>query len=216
MRLIVAALAAGVAVTLLLYFPDRDDGSGAILGGLSALVAVPLGLAAAAKYRILPKRTVADHLRFAARAFALGIGLGTANLAVNYGMAVLDPAIRDQMVTRWARFDPWSIVVSGPIMEEIAYRLVMLSVLAWIVARFTEDRRTIFYTALGLSSLIFGVAHIWYGGVDSAVYQVGMALKSSGGGLLLGWVFWRGGLPYSILCHCAANGIHLVLMPLLF
>ena len=101
MKVIVAALAAGVGVAILLYFPDRDDGSGAILGGLSALVAVPLGLATAAQYRTLPKRSVADHLRFAARAFALGIGLGTANLAVNYGMAVLDPAIRDQMVTRW-------------------------------------------------------------------------------------------------------------------
>ena len=216
MKLILAALAAGVAVTALLYFPDRDDGSGAILGGLSALVAVPLGLAAAGRYRVLPNRSASYHLRFAAFAFALGIVLGAANLAVNYGMAVIDPVIRDQMVTRWALFDPWSVVVTGPIMEEIAYRLVMLSGLAWIVARFTKDRQTIFYIALGLSSLFFGVAHIAYGGVDSAIYKVGMALKSSGAGLLLGWMFWRGGLPYSILCHCTANGIHLVLMPFLF
>ena len=54
-RLITGA-AAAVAVSLLLYFPDRDDGSGAILGGLSALIAVPLGVAAVAKDRSLPER----------------------------------------------------------------------------------------------------------------------------------------------------------------
>jgi membrane protease YdiL (CAAX protease family) len=36
------------------------------------------------------------------------------------------------------------------------------------------------------------------------------------GGLPLGWVFWRRGLPYSIACHVAANATHLILMPVLF
>jgi hypothetical protein len=36
-RLLVAA-ATGVAVSLLLYFPGREDGSGAIVGGLSTLI----------------------------------------------------------------------------------------------------------------------------------------------------------------------------------
>lgn len=214
-RLIVGA-AAAVAVSLLLYFPDRDDGSGAMLGGLSALIAVPVGLAAVAKHRSLPKRPIVDHARLVALTLGLGIGLGAANLAANYGMAMFDSAIHEQMVTRWAEFSPWSIVIAGPIMEEIAFRLVLLSGLAWIVARFTDNRRAIFYAALGLSSLIFGLAHIAYGGVDSPLYAMGMAVKSGAAGMLLGWVFWRRGLPYSIVCHCAANAIHLVLMPLLF
>jgi membrane protease YdiL (CAAX protease family) len=71
-------------------------------------------------------------------------------------------------------------------------------------------------SALGVSSLVFGVAHIGYGGVNTPVYQPGMAVKSSAAGVLLGWVFWRRGLPYSIVCHSTANAIHLVLMPLLF
>ena len=53
---LIAGAAAALAVSLRLYFPDRDDGSGAILGGLSALIAVPLGVAAVAKDRSLPER----------------------------------------------------------------------------------------------------------------------------------------------------------------
>lgn len=214
--LVIAGAAAAVLVFLLLYFPDADDGSGALLGALSALIAVPLGLAAVAKHRSLPKRSIPDHSRLVALTLGLGIGLGAANLAANYGMAMFDSAIHEQMITRWAKFSPWSIVITGPILEEIAFRLVLLSALAWIVARFTDNQRTIFYIALGISSLVFGIAHIDYGGVNSPRYAVGMAVKSTVAGLLLGWVFWRRGLPYSIVCHCTANATHLMLMPLLF
>ena len=216
MKFASAGFAAAVAVSLLLYFPDRDDGSGAILGGLCALVAVPLGLAAAAKHRFLPARSMADHVRLLTTTLGLGIVLGMANLAANYGMAVFDPAIHEQMVTRWALFSSWSVVFTGPIMEEIGFRLVLMSAVAWITGRFTDNRRTIFYVALGVSSVLFGLAHIGYGGVDSPLYKVGMAAKSSAAGLVLGWIFWRRGLPYSIVCHCTANAVHLALMSLLF
>ncbi len=91
-----------------------------------------------------------------------------------------------------------------------------LAALAWLAARFTNSQRAITFVALGVSSLLLGVAHIFYGGVDDPVYIVGMAVKSGAGGLLLGWIFWRWGLAYSIACHCAANGTHLLLMPALF
>ncbi len=214
-RLVVAA-AIAIAIFALLYFPDRDDGSGAILGGLLALIPVALALAALAQIRPLPSRSTAAHLRLAGLALAVGVVLGVANLGVNYGMAVWDARIYEQMVARWAKFSPWSVVIAEPIMEEIAYRLVLLSGLAWLIARFTDDRRTIFYVALGVSALLFGVAHIFYGGVDNPLYALGMAVKTGGAGLLLGWVFWRWGLPYAAVCHCAANAIHLLLMPVLF
>ena len=96
------------------------------------------------------------------------------------------------------------------------YRLVLLTGIAWLVARFTDIQRIIFAVALGVSAVLFGGAHFFYGGVDDPLYAVGMAIKTSAAGALLGWVFWRWGLPYSSICHCAANGIHLLLMPALF
>ncbi|MGH9794241.1 MAG: CPBP family glutamic-type intramembrane protease [Candidatus Acidiferrales bacterium] len=43
-----------------------------------------------------------------------------------------------------------------------------------------------------------------------------VVVKSTAAGLLLGWVFWRWGLPYSIMCHFTANATHLMLAPALF
>ena len=207
------AVATAVGVSLLLYFPD---GSGATIGGLSALVGVVLVLVPLARYRPLPKRSSREHGRLILQALALGLGLGVANLLVNYGLAISRSAIYDQMVSRWSQFSAWSVVISGPIIEEIGYRLILLGLLAWLAARFTNSQRTITVVALGVSSLLFGVAHIFYGGVEDPVYIVGMAVKSAAGGLLLGWIFWRWGLAYSIASHCAANGTHLLLMPALF
>lgn len=215
-QILVGAVAIAMAVSLLVYFPDREDGSGALLGGLSALIGSALGLAAIARVRPLPVRTSSEHMRLAALSTAAGVAIGIANLGANYGMALLDPTIYEQMVSRWAEFSSWSVVVAGPFMEEIAYRLALLGGLAWIVSRFTSDRRVIFYVALGLSALAFGVAHVFYGGVEDPVYAMGMAAKSSAGGVAFGWVFWRWGLPYSTVCHCVANATHLLLMPAFF
>jgi membrane protease YdiL (CAAX protease family) len=213
---VLIAAAAAVGVSLLLYFPDRNDLSGAILGGLGTLIGVALAVAPLAKYRPLPHRSSMEHFELALQAVAIGVALGLANLLVNYGLAMWKSAIYEQMVSRWARFSPLSVVISGPIIEEITYRLILLGGLAWVVARFTHERRTITLVALAVSSAVFGLAHIFYGGVDDPLYVAGMAVKSSAAGLLLGWVFWRRGLAYSIVCHAAANGTHLLLMPVMF
>lgn len=215
-RSVVVAAAIACAVSLLVYFPDQDDGSGAILGGVSAFFPVLLALRAPEHLRSVPRRSSSTRWRLAALSLAAGLVLGIANLGVNYTMAALDPAIREQMVTRWAEFSTWSVVISEPIIEEIAYRLVLLTLLAWLASRFTDDRRIVWYAALGASAVLFGVAHIFYGGVNGPLYAAGMAVKTAGAGVLLGWMFWRWGLPYSAVCHCAANAIHLLLMPLLF
>ena len=212
-RFVIAAATAAL-VSALVYFPDRDDGSGAILGGLSTFVPVLLALAALDQLR--PYRSTLGPVRLVVLSFLVGLALGLANLGVNYGMAMADPAIHRQMVTRWAEFSTWSVVFAGPVIEEIAYRLILLTCLAWLISRASKDRNTIFYGALVTSAVLFGVAHIFYGGVHGAVYAAGMAVKTSGGGLLLGWVFWRWGLPYSAICHCTANGVHLLLIPALF
>ena len=82
--------------------------------------------------------------------------------------------------------------------------------------RTIHHQRAVEWLALAIASTLFGIAHIFYGGVESTAYAIGMALKSSAAGLVFGLVFWRWGLPHSMLAHCTANGVHLLLMPLLF
>jgi membrane protease YdiL (CAAX protease family) len=215
-ELLFAAAATAVVMGVALYFPDRDDGSGAILGGLSAFVGVALGLAAIAIARPLERRPARDHARIAIFSIGLGVALGLANLGVNYGMAMLDPAVHQGMVERWADFSAWSMTVTGPLMEEIIFRLLLMGGVGWLVSRFTKNPRTIFLVALGVSASAFGVAHIFYGGIEGVLYSIVVAVKAGAAGLALGWIFWRWGLPYSIACHCTANAIHMLLIPAVF
>lgn len=212
-----AAMAAMV-VFLALYFPERNDGSGAVLGGVFAFGAVALGLVAVAQARPMPKWSGMERLRHMGLSLLIGIALGIANLIANYGIAQLDPAIYEQMKEQWSHFSTWSVVFAGPMMEEIGYRLVLMGSVAWVVSRFTPNRRVVFITALTVSALLFGVAHVLPSSrpTTGVLHSAGVALKSSAAGVVLGWVFWRKGLPYSIACHGTANAVHLLLTPVLF
>ena len=215
-RRFLSALGASGAILVLLYFPEMDDGSGSLLGAAGALLGVWLGLAVVDGVRLLPVRNAAARARLATRAAAAGIGLGLLNLAANYVMALADPVIGEQMVERWSAFSRWSVVIAEPVLEEVIYRLLLMGAIAWVAARFTRDRQAIFIVALGVSSALFGIAHVFYGGVAAPMYQLGIAAKSGVLALALGWIFWRWGLPYAILAHSTANAVHLVLWPLVF
>src|SRR5688572_30722897 len=212
-KLLVAAAAAGVLMGVATFFPDQDDGSGSVLAGLSTFAGVALGLAALATARPLPRRSASEHARLGIFSLGLGLALGLANLGMNYAMALLDPVVRQGMVERWAKVSPWSMVVTGPMMEEIIFRLLLMGGVAWLVSRFTKDPRRIFLVALGVSASVFGVMHIFYGGIEGLLYMVVVAVKAGAAGVLLGWIFWRWGLPYSFAAHAVANGIHFLLLP---
>lgn len=209
---------AAVVVILALYFPERDDGSGAVLGGVFTFGAVALGLAAVAQARPIPRRSGMERLRHMGLSLLIGIALGVANLSANYAIAQLDPAIHAQMKEQWSHFSAWSAAFAGPMIEEIGYRLVLMGSVAWLVSRFTPDRRVVFITALTVSALLFGAAHVLPSSrpTTGVLHAAGVALKSSAAGAVLGWIFWRKGLPYSIACHGTANATHLLLAPLLF
>jgi membrane protease YdiL (CAAX protease family) len=216
-RLTTAALVAGL-VFLTQYFPDRGDLSGAVLGAVFAFGAVAIGLAAVAAVRPMPARSATERFLLMSKSIALGVAVGLGNLIVNYGIARLDPAIQRQMVEQWATFSTWSVVFAGPIVEEIAYRLALMGGIAWLVSRFTDDRRIVFLVALAVPSLLFGVAHVLPSSrpTTGVLHAITVAVKSAAGGLVFGWVFWRRGLPYSIACHGTANAIHFLAAPVLF
>src|SRR5688572_8586994 len=137
-----AALAASVFLTM--YFPDRDDFSGAMLGGLSALFVVPFAFAAIAKTRPMQQRAIAQHARLAGLALVIGVGLGIANLVSNRLIAMLHPDLLNLMRDRWAGVKPWRMIIAEPLAEEIIFRLVLLGVIAWILSRVVREQRAVF------------------------------------------------------------------------
>lgn len=217
---IAAAAVLGALAFLLLYFPEQGDGSGATLGAIGVLLASALGLAAVARTRRLPTRDVRDHARLAGLSIGIGAIVGLANLASNYALAGLDPAVREWMLERWAGYSSWSIVLADPLMEEIAFRLFFLGSLAWLVSQWDRYRHAAFPIALGASALVFGLLHIVdpvpFAGAPALLHPIGVVVKSTAAGMVFGWVFWRWGLPYAFAAHAVANAVHLLVAPMVF
>lgn len=209
------AATVAAAVSLALYFPERTDRSGALLAGALTFGGVALGLAAVARVRPLPRRSGADRLRGLGLSLAAGGVLGVLNLMANYGLASLDPAVHERMVAQWTALTSWSVMVSAPMVEEIGFRLFLMGGTAWLVSQVTQNRRVAFVAALGVSACVFGLAHLMRP-PSGVVHAAGVVLKNSAAGVLLGWIFWRLGLPYSIVCHGTANAVHRFVWPVLF
>lgn len=212
-RFSVRAIAAWMAfmVGVLLGREARDAESFAI-AAIAAAAMVLLGSAAASRCRVLPSRAAAERARLAVLALLAGGAYGLANLAANWAIAESDPALRQLLVQRFARIEAFHAVVVAPLLEETGFRLFLMSVLAWALLRFTRRPAPAFAGALVLSSVIFAALHLARPlPLDPALatfYRVALLLKYTPAGLLLGWMFWRWGLPYSILGHAAANAAH--------
>jgi membrane protease YdiL (CAAX protease family) len=190
-------------------------------GGLVGLPLVVLGYLAASGCRAVPERDMARRAKLAIVTLVVGIGVGAANLGVNVALATADGSIRALLQEHFAEPMPWARVASVAVVEEIASRLFVMSVVAWIVARFVNKDHTVFLTALIVSAFLFAVPHLLgrpmpTSSAFATLYASGVVVKSGLAGLVLGWIFWRWGLPYAMVCHFAANGLHTVFEPMLF
>lgn len=174
-----------------------------------------LGVSAASRCRTLARRTRGERARLAVLAVAAGAALGLANLAANWAIAESDPALRRLLTERFARIGAIEPVVAAPLMEEVGVRLFLMSALAWAVFRLTARATLALGVALVASSLFFASLHLARPlPVDPALadyYRAALLVKYTLAGLPLGWIYWRWGLPYSIVCHAAANAAHLAL-----
>lgn len=194
---------------------------GLVGGGLIGLPLVVFGYLAASRSRAVAEQDNARRARFAILALFVGIGVGAANLGANVALGTADESIRALLQRHFAEPLPWARVVSVAIVEEIVSRLFVMSVVAWIAARFVKKDRTVFLTALIASAFLFAVPHLLGRSMPAsfavaALYASGVVVKSWLAGVVLGWIFWRWGLPYAMVCHFSANGLHKVFEPMLF
>ena len=197
----------------------EDAGSFAIAAGIAALV-VTVGFAAAWQCRALPPRSNAQRLRLVLLALVLGIVLGLANLGANWLIAAAHPALRGLLVERMTDLVPLIGVVSAPLVEEVAVRLFLMSAVAWVVSRVANSSTLVFGVALAGSALVFALLHLARpvpgDPALATFYRAALVAKYTLAGLPLGWVFWRWGLPYAVLCHVAANAAHLAVQSRFF
>jgi hypothetical protein len=105
-------------------------------------------------------------------------------------------------------------------MEEVVVRLFLMSAIAWAASRFTKRVGLVFAIALAGSAFFFALPHLGRPFPEdptlASFYGAALVVKYTLAGLPLGWIFWRWGLPYAILCHIAANAIHFALQGSLF
>ena len=194
---------------------DVHDATSSVAAGAIGALFVFLGFNAASRCRTLSRSVIARPLRLVLLAIAVGTILGVANLAANWAIAQLHPAIRMVLVERMRTLPPLIATVGAPLVEEVSLRLFLMSAIAWVVYRVTKRTTLAFAVALVGSSVFFALLHLARPlPLDPAVanyYRLALLVKYTLAGLPLGWIFWRWGLPYSIVCHAAANAAHVVL-----
>jgi membrane protease YdiL (CAAX protease family) len=211
-----AVVAAWLAFMIGLTVDGTVDGptSFGVAGAVGAVIVV-LGFAAASRCRMLPQRSNEHRIRIVFLSLAVGAGLGLVNLAANWGITEADPALRAHLVERMRAMQPWELLVAAPTTEEVVFRLFVMSGMAWVVDRVTKHAGRAFGIALIGSAAIFAFPHLERplpaDPMLADYYCAALMAKYTVLGVPLGWVFWRWGLPYAILCHSATNGTHMAL-----
>lgn len=190
-----------------------------IAGGLIGALIIATGFMAASRVRPALDRPLPAQARLVLLAIATGLAVGALHVGSNLVLASLDADVHARLVERFVRRPEWGSTFAAAVLEEVVFRLFVLSVVAWLAFRLMEHRPAAFWVGLLVSAALFAVPHLWgrpSGGVGLvAVAYGGMILLNSGlGGCVLGWVFWRWGLPQAMVCHFVVNGVVLLTGPL--
>ena len=197
----------------------QDPGS-VLIAAVAGAAAVWLGFAAAAPCRKLSPATNAERVRRVSVSLAAGIVLGLINLGANWLIANHHPTLYALLVRRFQALGVVAGVVAAPLTEEILVRLFFMSAIGWIVWRLSGRCGAAFWIALLVSSVVFASLHLArpFPGEPGLVafYRGSLLVKYTLAGLPMGWLFWRWGLPYAILCHAVVNGTHLALQRFVF
>ncbi len=205
-------------VALALAVPQPPSILSLAAGGVIGAVLIVSGFAAARRCRVITGRPPGRRLAYGAASAVAGAILGAALVTVLVVLARVEPALRARFLHRAGEplWRPLALAFESSVLEEIAFRLFALSAVAWIVGRALGRRPAAFAVALGVSTLLFALAHLpaWLSlSAPSAGLITGVLALNGAGGVLFGWVFWRWGLPYAILCHAAGDLVTQTLGP---
>jgi len=147
-------------------------------------------------------------------AYALLIGTATGAVV----LAILPLAGLQSRLIKEASIPVWQwliIAFDSAILEEIIYRLFILSLVVWLLASFLP-RNAAIWIALIVSALAFGAAHLsrW---IDSGPVVITAVMVVNGLiAIVLGRVYVKWGIEAAILAHFAGDVVVHIIGPHFF
>jgi membrane protease YdiL (CAAX protease family) len=110
-------------------------------------------------------------------------------------------------VLKLLKAHPLAIGVGFPIIEELHFRLLIMTALAWLAAKLMRGS-AVWWTAIVLGAIAFGAMHALSG--ESPLWwepRLVQALLDPRivAGLVLGYAYWRWGLESSFIAHASTN-----------
>ncbi len=104
-----------------------------------------------------------------------------------------------------------SVSLGAAVAEEVWFRLGLMTVLVWLVARALGDRDAkpnVVWPVIVITSVAFGMVHLpqlLSYGAGSPFAIAGTILGNSVVGILYGWCYWRRSLVAAIIAHFAVD-----------
>jgi hypothetical protein len=199
-------------VAIVLALPQPPDLVRVALGAIIGIVIISAGFWAAWRCRPLNPKIPHQRLTRAIYSVLAGAALACVLLVTLVALAHVTPALRTRFTGRADEpaWRPWALAFESSIIEEVVFRLFILSLTAFIVSRLVKCGVAPFALAWIVSTLLFALAHLpqWLSlTAPSPALIASVVVLNGAGGLLFGWIFWRWGLPYAILCHAAGDVI---------
>jgi membrane protease YdiL (CAAX protease family) len=105
-----------------------------------------------------------------------------------------------------------AIVAYAGIAEELVFRVVASTFVAWIVYLVTKRQTAAIWTGILVAALLFGLAHV--ANLANVPHPYLRAITLNGiAGIALGWLYWRRGLEWAVLAHLIADATMYLLLP---
>ena len=142
-------------------------------------------------------------------AYSLLIGAAAGGVV----LAALAPMGLQSRLTADAKVPAWKwliIAFDAAVLEEIVFRLFIVSFVVWLLARFIK-RPVAIWIALIVGALLFGAAHLGrWSAMGPAVITASMAVNAFAA-IVLGLVYVKWGIEAAMITHFAADiVVHLI------
>lgn len=198
------------AIATLLSFPFPPPPLGLLIAEVAVALLVLAGIHARARVGLDVPPT-AKHLLLA---FPFGVVLGGATLALLPLTGLQSRIIQEAAIPLWKRF---VIAFDAGILEEIVFRLFVMSVVAWALSHVMRRNAAIWIGAI-VAAIAFGAVHLprWLAANADPTMLASVMLVNGAIAIALALVYWKWGIEAAIVAHFAGDVTVHIAGPYLF